>query len=345
FQINGTVNTFKYDGNWFASGNYQAFNFNIDQGGKFLATTGGGAINLNSFSQPVKWTFNKDSQLLFNSMSSSTLLNNPKVSGSSLTLNDPAVVTFNASNANVINGTLSNFPVTINGTGLRTHASATGTTFDSTFDMNKPNRDDIVPNTSDTWYFNNIGTINNLGGSITTPGFAFPYSAADITKINAAKYLSWYKPLGTQIYGYKSNMSRTFNVGLGNLPADGSFSPSISGNAVQNIVVADDRNPKPNFAITLSMVQNNIPDKLNFTWTDPTTSTETPLVLNTSQQIIGTDTNGNLSPAPKSTANAGMNYTFEFATDKGLKVQAKNNLKVQANTNAGTFKYSINSGV
>ncbi|MDR2833900.1 MAG: RTX toxin, partial [Streptococcaceae bacterium] len=355
FIINGTTNTAtNFAGGWWMWLTYNAWNLNVGTNGRFIASSGGGVIGLgdtgwgaNSFSNgPVKWNFAQGSEVLFNNLNTG---NNPLLvgkpgAGSGVAINDAKTVTLNTvGGAPVFATSVINFPITINGNGLRTHSSKQAAVYDASYSLQTPNETKIL--NDDIWYRQNTGTISGLGtGSPSNSLTPNPYSGADMTTINSAKYISWYQPIGVGIYGNLSDMSRTYDIGLGNLPADGTLSTNINGKANQTLVVRDDRGQKPNYNVTIAMTNLNMADKLNFAWVDPVSATSTDLTLNQAQKIASVSDDATL-PAFISQAGGGAFYTMTFNTDKGLQIKANNKLKLQTNANAGTFKYSINNGI
>ncbi|MDR2832103.1 MAG: RTX toxin [Streptococcaceae bacterium] len=342
FIINGTKNTFAGGGQWFMSSVYNQFNMNIAEGGKFYSTTAGGYMNIGDFRNPVIWNVGQDSELLLNNKSNSVLISGNPVVGSSINLNNPKTVTFNTYGGSVFNSNILNFPINITGDGLRTHTSSVNADFKGGFDLEAPNEDYL--NSADIWYRQNIGTITRFGrtdmSNNLTPN---PYSSADMLKMYSAKYISWFQPRGTKVYGLKSDMSRSFNINLGNLPLDGTFSTSLPGLGQQKLVARDDRGQAPSFNLTVSMMNNYLPEQVQYIWIDPVSSQETILNQDEAVQIASVTSDNNL-PSYIVSAGAGMQYTMTFPENKGLNIQAKNSLKLQNNVKAGTFKYSINNG-
>ncbi|MDR2834252.1 MAG: RTX toxin [Streptococcaceae bacterium] len=344
FIINGTVNTATRFNNWWMWLGYTSWSLTVGNNGKFVASTGGGSIGLNLFNNgPVNWNFAPGSQVLLNNLNANyPLLSGAPGSGSSVTINDSSTFTLNTVGGKVFNADVSGFPITITGNGLRTHSSVNNATFDTTYTLTPPNASNLA--TNDIWYRQNTGTITGLGTNTPinnlTPN---PYNGADMTAINNAKYVSWYQPLGTSMLGNLSTMTRSFDIGLGNLPLDGSFSGNIAGKDIQTLVARDDRGQAPSFNVTITMINNNIADKVHFMWIDPVTSNQIALNLNQAAKIASVVSDTNL-PSFIKMSGQGNQYTMTFATNQGLNIQANNTLKLQTGTNTGTFQYSINSG-
>ncbi|WP_219811247.1 hypothetical protein [Bacillus thuringiensis] len=345
FKINGTINTAtNFSGGWWMWLTMNSWNFTVGKNSQFIASTGGGAINLDGFSGgPVNWNFSPDSQVLFNNLNPSQSLIKGKPGGTSgILLNDPSVVTLNTVGGSIFDKTVQNFPINIKGNGLRTHSSANMAIFGENFDLRLSNMEDL--NSSDIWYRQNTGTITGLGStSVNSNLIPNNYTTADLVSINKSKYLSWYKPIGIWVNRDDSAMGRTFNIDLGTLPLDNVMSKLISGVDTQTLVVGDDRGQHPNYTVTVTMMNNEFPNQLQYYWVDPESKSNTQLILNTAVSIA-TVTDDNDLPSYVTMGGAGNKYALSFAKETGLNIRANNSLVVQSNTSSGLFKYSINDG-
>ncbi len=293
FVINGTVNTSStYAGGWFMALNtLNSWNLNVGQNATFKATTGG-VISLDAFlTGAVKWNFAQGSSVLFNNLNpNQNVVSLAPGLGSGITMTDPKVVSFNTAGGSVFSTTVLTFPVTISGSGLRTHSSSTGYTFGSTYDLITPNKGTITPTSSDIWYRMNTGTLTTFNPTLQVINLSPNNYGSDAPNIAADKYISWYQPLGFQLNAAVSNMNRIFNISLDpsatkGTPIDGSWSSLINGTSAESLVVGDDRAQNPNIHILVKMTQNNFPNGLQYYWVDPTTKAQTQLNLNSSLQI------------------------------------------------------------
>lgn len=358
FLINGTTNTAStYSGGWFMSLNVlNAWNVNVGQNATLKVTTGGvmslgGVSGVDGFlAGPVKWNFGQGSSILFNNL-------NPNQSvatlapglGSGITMNNPKVVTFNTSGNSVFSTTVLTFPITISGTGLRTHSSSTAYRFDNTYDLTSPNKTSITSSSADVWYRINTGTLTTFNPTLQVANLSpNNYAAGDLQAIAAGKYISWYQPNGLQLQTALSSMSRTFNISLDpnatqGTPVDGSWSNLIPGTSPQTLVVSDDRGQNPNSHVTLKLLQNNFPSGLQYYWIDPSTKNPTALTVNSAIQIASLTSDSTLPSWIKMTG-AGSWYTMTFSTDTGLAVKANNSLLSQNNSLGGTFQYTMIDG-
>lgn len=227
FLINGTVNTASnYSGGWFMWLNtLNAWNLNVGQNATLKVSTGGGALNIGGavgtdgfMGGAVKWNFAQGSTVLFNNLNANqNLITSPLPPGlgSGITMTDPKVVTLNTIGGSVFASNLTNFPITISGNGLRTHASSAAYTFDSTYDLVSPNKNLITPTSTDIWYRLNTGTLSVFNPLLQTVNLTpNNYSAADARTIASDKYISWYQPNGFWVNAASSAMNRTFNISL-----------------------------------------------------------------------------------------------------------------------------------
>ncbi|KST99377.1 MAG: RTX toxin [Lactococcus lactis] len=351
FVINGTVNTSStYAGGWFMALNtLNSWNLNVGQNATLKVTTGG-VISLDAFlTGAVKWNFAQGSSVLFNNLNpNQNVVSLAPGLGSSITMTDPKVVTFNTAGGSVFSTTVLTFPITISGSGLRTHSSSTGYTFDSTYDLITPNKGTITPTSSDIWYRMNTGTLTTFNPTLQVTNLSPNSYGSDASSIAAGKYISWYQPLGFQLNATLSSMNRTFNVSLDptltqGTPVDGSWSSLINGASTETLVVGDDRAQNPNIHVLVKMTQNNFPNGLQYYWVDPTTKTASQLSLNSALQIASITSDSTLPSWIKMTG-AGSWYTMTFPTDSGLNIKANNSLLTQTNTNAGTFQYTVANG-
>lgn len=351
FVINGTVNTSStYAGGWFMALNtLNSWNLNVGQNATLKVTTGG-VISLDAFlTGAVKWNFAQGSSVLFNNLNpNQNVVSLAPGLGSSITMTDPKVVTFNTAGGSVFSTTVLTFPITISGSGLRTHSSSTGYTFDSTYDLLTPNKGTITPTSSDIWYRMNTGTLTTFNPTLQVTNLSPNSYGSDASSIAAGKYISWYQPLGFQLNAALSSMNRTFNVSLDptlaqGTPVDGSWSSLINGASTATLVVGDDRAQNPNIHVLVKMTQNNFSNALQYYWVDQTTKTLSQLTLNSALQIASITSDSTLPSWIKMTG-AGSWYTMTFPTNSGLNIKANNSLLTQTNTNVGTFQYTVANG-
>ncbi|EKF51512.1 hypothetical protein [Lactococcus garvieae] len=355
FDIKGTAATAaRYSGGWFYGVANNSWTVNVGNNGRLAVTTGGGSINVNGFTgtRVVNWNIGQNATLLLNNLKTSgSLVYGSPGTGSGITLNDPKVVTLNTAGGSVFDPTVNasnNFPVTITGNGLRTHASTTAATFDTNFlDLVTPNQNNLT--TGDIWYRKNTGRITGLGATASSTLIPNNYSSSDLLAMKTAKYISWNQPLGFWMNSAKSSMERTFNVSLNpndvnGTPANGAWSNLINGNAKQTLVVGDDRGQNPSFNLTVTMIQNNFADNIDYYWSDPANSGSNKELGTGMAVSIASVTSDTTLPSYISMANAGQDYTLNIPATAGIKIKAKNTLLTQSGTPTGIFKYTISDG-
>lgn len=355
FDIKGTAATAaRYSGGWFYAVANNSWTVNIGNNGRLAVTTGGGRINVNGFTGTgvVKWNVGQNATLLLNNLktSGSLVYGNPGA-GSGITLDDPKVVTLNTLGGSVFDPTVNssnNFPITIAGNGLRTHTSTTAAVFDANLpDLVTPNQNNL--STGDIWYRQNTGTITGLGANASSALVPNNYSSADLTGMKTAKYISWYQPIGFWMDAAKSSMARSFNISLNpndsnGTPADSSWSNLINGNETQTLVVGDDRGQAPNFNLSVTMMQNNFADNIDYYWSNPANPADNKNLGTGLAVSIASVTSDTSLPSFISMANAGQNYTLTAPQTSGIKIKAKNTLLTQTGTPSGIFKYTIADG-
>jgi len=329
FKINGTKNTASYNSNWFMWSANTSWTLNVGDYGDFEVATGGGSINLDGFNGgPVNWNFGKQAVVKLNNLNASTSLitGSPKSGSSAINVNDSNSFTMQTQGGNVF-GSDANIPININGSGLRLHAS---TTYDGS------------GGTSDLYKRVATGTTNGQFSSATmTPT---TYSSSDLTYLKTAKYIQWYTPAGMSMNA--STPDRTYNVLLGDKKLwpiiDDSWSTLIPGNDQMQLNFMDDRGVKPNFQVQVTQLSNLTPNQTAYYWQNPDDASAN--ALSTSPYTIatvGSDTG--LPSYITMTTMAGENYNFNYPTNYGLLLKAKNSLKVQNAANA-TMQYAIVNG-
>lgn len=353
FNINGTdLTASRYSGGWFYAVANNSWTVNVGQRSRLAVSTGGGYINLNGFtgSGVVNWNFAQDSEVLINNLKTGNLLYGAPGAGSGIYIEDAAVFTLNnGSGGQIFNSNVGNkFPITINGNGLRTHASSKYWGFNDLNDLNSPNMTTLDTVNGDIWYRQNTGSLTGLGSTLTTNLTPNDYSAADKTAINKAQYLSFYKPLGYWINADLSSMDRTFDISLdpaepNGTPLDGSWSNFIAGNTPQKLVVGDDRGQAPSYHVTVQMLKNNFPDSTQYYWTDPSNNTPTQFAVGTSLPVASITSDSSL-PSWINMTGAGAFYTMNFNVDQGIQLKANNHLMLANNEEAGSFQYTIADG-
>jgi hypothetical protein len=355
FDILGTnLTASHYSNGWFYNVANNSWTVNVGERSRLNISTGGGYINLNAFNRgPVNWNFAKDSKLLINNLKSGNLLYGAPGAGSGISLDDPSVFTLNnSSGGQVFNSNVGNsFPVAINGSGLRTHASSKAWTFDDLDDLDDldtPNMTTLDLANGDIWYRQNTGTITGLGATVNTSLTPNDFSVADKTAINKSGYLSFYKPLGYWINAGLSSMDKTFDISLdpsdpNGTPLDGSWSSLIAGNLPQKLVVGDDRGQTPNYHVTVQMLNNNFPKSLQYYWTDPSNNTSTQFIVGTSLPVASI-TSDNSLPSWIDMTGGGAFYTLNFNADQGVQLKAANHLLLANDEEAGSFQYTIADG-
>nr|WP_285118665.1 hypothetical protein [Lactococcus petauri] len=213
--------------------------------------------------------------------------------------------------------------------------------------MVTPNQNNL--STGDIWYRQNTGTITGLGANASSALVPNNYSSADLTGMKTAKYISWYQPIGFWMDAAKSSMARSFNISLNpndsnGTPADSSWSNLINGNETQTLVVGDDRGQAPNFNLSVTMMQNNFADNIDYYWSNPGNPADNKTLGTGLAVSIASVTSDTSLPSFISMANAGQNYTLTAPQTSGIKIKAKNTLLTQTGTPSGTFKYTIADG-
>lgn len=321
FNINGTKNTASEFGSWFMWTTFDNWYVNVANGGQINIVTGGGSINVDAFKKAV-FNFGAGSNILFNNLATGNLFSGVPGAGSSMNLNDPNSVTFQAQTAPVFSSN-TKLPIVITGAGLRTHAS---------------NTNDGSGGINDLWLRQVTGTTDGTFASANmTP---VNYTAANLTTLKKAKYVQWSEPIGIGVN--TSQLNRNFLVDLMTLPTDGSFGSLIAGDGSMDFNVMDDRGTNPNFTVQVQMLNNLSPDKTRYYWQNPGAPTAT--LLNTDPYNIGTVTDDANLPSNVTQTMAGGNYNFHFAAGEGLLLAATNTLKAQTTTENATLQYSIVSG-
>lgn len=345
FVINGTQRTAsEYSRGWFMNTDFTSWDLLVGKNSKLLISTGGGTINMGreAFNGGhVRWWADENSEILLNNLNRNSNLFQGNPGGTSgITLKNPKVFTLNTVGGAVFPTGITNFPIQIIGGGLRTHASTTAATFDSTFDLVTPNSKNLASN--DIWYRQNMGRISNLGSaSVNAQLTPNNYTSTDMNAINRAYYFSLYQPLGYWLDLESSQMNRSFEVKLEDLPLDSSFSSLIDAKDKKKLVVGDDRGQAPNIHITVTLLENYLENGLEYYWDDKITQTK--LETNIAAKIASLTDDKNL-PSFVTMQGAGMSYSLDFPEDLGLKIKATNRLLAQENAKAGIFQYSVNDG-
>lgn len=324
FIIGGTKYTASHNNNWFMAMNtLNAFNINMASSSLLDISTGGGTINLDGFQggTSIINMASNSSLSLYNLNSSTSLFSGTAPSGSKIDLNDPKSVLLKTEGGSVFqNGT--SIPINIYGAGLRLHASKIA----------------AANQLNDLFKRVVTGTTN---GNFTTANMSpINYSTDDLNFLKSAKYIKWYKPNGIGIL--PSNLNRSFKVSLSNLPKDGSWSSSISGDSIMQMNFIDDRGPTPNFSVQVSQLSNATPNATQYLWQNPDGTT--PTTLDNNPTTISTITDDSKLPVNVAMTMAGGNYAFSYGQDSGLLVKANNRLKVQSNQQNATFLYAIVTG-
>jgi len=319
-------------GRWFDNTNFNSWTLNADEGAKVSADTAGGSINLNAFAGKVVWDFGKDTELFLNNKSSGNLFTGAPRPGSEFNFNDVNRITMLASSSPVFQNS-SNIPINIKGgDGLRLHASSV--------QPNDVNNVSDVANFSgsDIWARESTGTIE---GSFSTADMApTNYNTTMLNYMKTAKYIRWYHPNGLGVAD--STLNRSFNVNLGDLPRDGSWSAPIPGESEFQLNFMDDRGQQPNFAVQVSQLSNATPNATQYVWQN--TDGTTPTVLDTNPMTVATITDDGNLPSYVTMTKAGGNYAFNYDQNNGLLLKANNKLKVQDNQQNATFRYAIVTG-
>ncbi|MDR3240610.1 MAG: RTX toxin, partial [Lactobacillaceae bacterium] len=261
FKINGTKNTASYYAKgWFMNNYNTSWTLNVADYGDYEVSTAGGGINMNSFNGgAVKWNIGKGAVVKLNNQSAShgNMITGAAASGSAININDSNSFTMQTNIGTVFDSD-ANIPININGSGLRLHAS---TTYDGS------------GGASDLYKRVATGTTNGQFSSASmTPT---TYSASDLSYLQTAKYIQWYTPAGMSMNA--STPDRTYNVLLGALPKDGSWSDPISGNAAMQLNFADDRGVQPNFQVQVTQLSNLTPTQTAYYWQNPDDTTATAL--------------------------------------------------------------------
>ena len=352
FDIFGTALTAsRYASGWFYGIANNSWTVNVGESSRLAISTGGGYINLNAFNGgPVNWNFAHNSVFLVNNLKQANMFYGSPGSGSGITLNDPQVFTLNNSaggqifNSNIGN----NLPITINGAGLRTHASAQPWVFNDITDLSTPNMTTLDTANGDIWYRQNTGMITGLGSTITSTLTPNDYSPADKTALSKSSYFSLYQQLGYWINASLSSMDKTFDISLdpsasNGTPLDGSWSGLIAGNTPQKLVVGDDRGQLPSYHVTVQMLQNNFPNSLQYYWTEPSNNTSAQFTVGMSLPIASVTSDSSL-PSWINMSGEGAFYTMSFNENQGLQVKATNRLLLANNEEAGNFQYTIANG-
>ncbi|MCH1722245.1 hypothetical protein [Lactococcus formosensis] len=355
FDIRGTAATAsRYSGGWFMWIANNSWTVNVGNNARLAVSTGGGSINLNEFqgTKVIRWNIGQDATVLLNNLrTSGSLVTGEPGAGSAITLNDPKAFVLNTQGGVVFDSTVNrnnNFPLTIAGNGLRTHASTVTAPLDpNQLDLITPNQNNLASN--DIWYRQNTGTITGLGATASSALTPNNYTAADLNALKNAKYISWYQPTGYWMRADKSSMVKTFNISLNpndsnGTPADSSWSNLINGNETQTLVVGDDRGQAPNFNLSVTMMQNNFADNIDYYWSNPANPADSKTLGTGLAVSIASVTSDTSLPSFISMANAGQNYTLTAPKTAGIKIKAKNTLLTQTGTPSGIFKYTIADG-
>lgn len=373
--------------NWFYNNLSNGWIVNVGAGGQWIVNSAAGTCNLNygGAGNYVQWNFAKGSKVLINSLKSGNVISGnpgtakaPNGLSSGIYLTDTAAFTLTSNTGSNIFGNMSgNFPITLTAgdtAGLRTHFASAGYTFVNgglqvgvnygptdngssgttltlpADDLTAPNEQDIA-STGDIWYRINTGQIKGIGSTASQTLTPNPYSSADLTSINSAKYVSWYQPVGINVYANQSAMAKLFKINLNSdVPTDGSWSALItlngtgSGTSGRNtLTVGDDRGQSPNFSVTTTMLANQYPNGLQYYWTDPTSGNSTQYTTNTAIPIATVTSDSNL-PSWITMKDAGGYYVMNFASNYGINIKANNTLPTVTNADSGTFQYTIADG-
>lgn len=322
FIINGTEKTASRNSNWFMSTAFSAWTLNVGDNSEFKVKTGGGSINTDTFANGVVWNFGKDSKIEFDNLNTSrALVSGVPKTGSAMNVNDAESVTLKSAGSTVFSST-TNLPIKINGVGLRLHAST---------DYSGSNQ------TNDLWKRVTTGTTDGTFSSATmTPT---EYTSSDLNYLKTAKFIQWFKPTGMGMNA--SDINRTFDVKLNELPLNGDWSDLINGNAEMNLNFADDRGVSPNFEIQVSQLSNETVGATDYYWKNKGDDQEV-LLTDNPLKIATINDDSNL-PSNVTMTMAGGNYQFNYPENAGLLLKAKNSLKVQESENA-KIQYSIVNG-
>ncbi|MDR3240569.1 MAG: RTX toxin, partial [Lactobacillaceae bacterium] len=260
FKINGTEKTAHRFGSWFMWSGNDAWTFNIGDYGDFEVATGGGSINLDGFGNngPVNWNFGKGAIIKINNLNTSaSLISGSPGINSVINVNDSKLWRLQTKGGTVFDAS-ADIPININGSGLRLHAS---TIYDGTGGIN------------DLWKRVATGITNGQFSSANmTPT---SYTNSDLAYLQTAKYIQFYTPDGMAMNA--STPDRTYNVLLGTLPVNGSWSTLIPGNDQMQLNFTDDRGVKPNFQVQVTQLSNLTPGKTSYYWQNPDDTTATAL--------------------------------------------------------------------
>lgn len=326
------IGTKSNTGTWFSATNFNSWTVNAAEGAKLSADTAGGSININAINGKAVWNFGKNAELFLNNKGNGNLFTGAPATGSALNFNDVNRVTM-LSSASPVFASASNIPINITGGGgLRLHASS----------VQPANTDSIsdIDNISGSDMWSRVATGTTDGGFTTADMAPTNYSNMLLTYMQKSKYLRWYHPNGLGVAD--STLNRSFNVNLGDLPSDGSWSSPIAGEDKLQLNFMDDRGQQPDFAVQVSQLSNATPNGTQYVWQNPDGTT--PTVLDTNPMTMATITDDGDLPSYVAMTMAGGNYAFDYDKNSGLLLKANNKLKVQVNQQNATFRYAIVTG-
>lgn len=324
FTVNGTSATASHANYWFMSTLFTNFNCHVHDNGNLRVEMAGGPINLDTFSGRINWQFDPGSKVDIQNLGNGNVIKGKVNTGSAIQFNNINNFTLQSSKTAVIN---SNIPLNFSGgNGVKLHAS---TNF---------NGDDTPPNGS----LYKRASNGSLDGNFTTSTMApNQYSASDLTFLRTAKYIDWRVPSGLAMVN--SNMNRSYNVDLADLPRDGTFGPTLPGNDNMQLSVQDDRTAKPNFSIQATILNNQLPNMTKYSWQSLTLANKMQELSNV-PQTIETVTDDATLPTDVTTSQGGMNYTFNYHNNNGLLLRTTNNLQQGDGQGGATIRYDVVNG-
>lgn len=91
----------------------------------------------------------------------------------------------------------------------------------------------------------------------------------------------------------------------------------------QTLVVGDDRGQAPNFNLSVTMIQNNFADNIDYYWSNPANPADNKNLGTGLAVSIASVTSDTSLPSFISMANAGQNYTLTAPQTSGIKIKAK----------------------
>ena len=210
FTVNGTSATASHANYWFMSTSFTDFNCHIHDNGNLKIKMAGGPINLDTFRGLVNWQFDSGAKVDIQNLGNGNVIRGNVKTGSTIQSNNINNFTLQSSKTAVIN---SNIPLNFSGgNGVKLHAS---TSFDGGDTLNG--------------FLYKRASKGSLDGKFTTSTMGpNKYAVSDLTFLRNAKYIDWRMPSGLAMVN--SNTNRSYNVDLADLPRDGSFGTTLSGN-------------------------------------------------------------------------------------------------------------------